>query len=66
MSAQRTSPSPRSPTTQPASTPELLEQIRMRAYELFEERGRNEGHEVSDWLEAEAEVLQKTAKTIAA
>jgi Protein of unknown function (DUF2934) len=52
--------------TQPGSTPELLEQIRIRAYELFEQRGRAEGHEIEDWLQAENEVLRKTAKTSAA
>jgi hypothetical protein len=66
MNAQRTSPTPRRSTTQTGSTPELLEQIRARAYELFELRGRDEGHELEDWLQAEAEVLQKTAKTTAA
>jgi hypothetical protein len=66
MSAQRTSPTPRRSITQPGSTPELLEQIRIRAYELFEQRGRAEGHEVEDWMQAEEEVLRKTAKTTAA
>jgi len=31
------------------------EQIRTRAYELYEARGREDGHEQEDWLEAEAE-----------
>jgi hypothetical protein len=66
MSARRTSPTPLPANTQPGSTPELLEQIRIRAYELFEERGRDQGHELEDWLQAEAEVLERTAKTTAA
>lgn len=66
MSAQHTSSTRPRSTTQPGSTPELLEQIRIRAYELFEQRGRDEGHELEDWLQAEAEVLQETAKTTAA
>jgi hypothetical protein len=66
MSAQRTSSNSRRSITQPGSTPELLEQIRIRAYELFEQRGRAEGHEVEDWLQAEDEVLQKTANASAA
>jgi hypothetical protein len=41
------------------SSPELQDQIRRRAYELYEQRGRNDGHEVSDWLQAESEVAQK-------
>jgi Protein of unknown function (DUF2934) len=38
---------------------ELQDQIRHRAYELYEQRGSNDGHEVSDWLQAESEVAQK-------
>jgi hypothetical protein len=30
--------------------------IRERAYELYEERGRNEGHDLDDWLKAEGEL----------
>jgi hypothetical protein len=30
-----------------------------RAYALFEERGRNDGHAVEDWLEAEQQVLNQ-------
>jgi len=33
--------------------------IRLRAYELFEEHGREDGHDVEDWLEAEAELAGK-------
>jgi DUF2934 family protein len=32
--------------------------IELRAYELYEERGRSEGHAVDDWVTAEAEVLR--------
>jgi len=48
------------------SSPELQEQIRHRAYELYEQRGRDEGHELDDWLQAESEVTQQKAKTVAA
>ena len=34
---------------------EQVERIRQRAYELYEARGRVEGHDVDDWLQAEAE-----------
>ena len=33
--------------------PNLAEQIRRRAYDLYEARGREEGHETEDWLRAE-------------
>ncbi len=32
------------------------EQIRQRAHELYQARGREGGHEVEDWLKAEAEI----------
>jgi hypothetical protein len=32
--------------------------IRKRAYKLFEERGRQSGHELDDWLKAERETYQ--------
>src|SRR3974377_1527082 len=31
------------------------EKIRQRAYELYEARGREEGHDVDDWLQAKTE-----------
>lgn len=31
--------------------------VRRRAYELYEERGREDGHAEEDWMRAEAEVL---------
>lgn len=30
--------------------------IAMKAYELYEQRGRADGHDVEDWLQAEARV----------
>ena len=38
---------------------ELQERIRARAYELFEQRGRQEGFHQQDWAQAEAEVLSE-------
>jgi hypothetical protein len=37
--------------------PTLEHTIRLRAYELYAQRGMAEGHAVQDWLEAEAEVV---------
>ena len=37
----------------------LEEAIRRRAYELYEQRGRQDGHAVEDWLEAEAQVRHR-------
>ncbi len=43
---------------QPRNAPiDLQEEVRRRAYELYEQRGMQDGFEVEDWLQAEAEVL---------
>ena len=34
------------------------ENIRCRAYELYEQRAREDGHAVEDWLQAEAELRE--------
>ncbi len=48
------------PSTSNLGSLELTEEIvRMRAYELFEQRGGQHGHDLEDWLQAEAEVLGK-------
>jgi hypothetical protein len=49
-----------------AQTQNLEEQIRNRAYELYEARGREDGHDVNDWQRAEKEITQQKTRTIAA
>lgn len=44
----------------------IEEEIRKRAYELFEARGRVEGHEFEDWLRAEAEIVGRKSDIAAA
>jgi hypothetical protein len=39
--------------------PGIQEEIRQRAYELYEERGRQDGFHVEDWSRAETEVLSR-------
>ena len=46
--------------------PNLADQIRRRAYELYEERGREEGHELEDWLRAEEEVRGRRVRDVTA
>ena len=41
------------------SEPEIQEQIRLRAYQLYEQRARTQGHELDEWLQAETELLAK-------
>jgi hypothetical protein len=47
--------------------PQNLEaEIRRRAYELYEERGREDGRDFEDWLRAEEELTNKNSRTVAA
>ncbi|HXG94599.1 MAG TPA: DUF2934 domain-containing protein [Blastocatellia bacterium] len=36
---------------------EIYQAVERRAYELFEERGREPGHDLEDWIRAEQELL---------
>jgi hypothetical protein len=56
----------RTPTKVTKPTPDLQEQMRRRAHELYEPRGRNDGHELDDWLQAESEVSQEKVKKVIA
>jgi Protein of unknown function (DUF2934) len=49
-----------------ASFSELEERIRTRAYELYERRGRRDGHALEDWVQAEAEEAGNNNLRIAA
>ena len=42
------------------------EAIRTRAYELYVERGMEDGHDVEDWLRAEEEVAAGNKSSVAA
>ena len=45
---------------------ELEDQVRERAYELYEERGRQDGHDEEDWLRAKEEITIKKFCTASA
>jgi Protein of unknown function (DUF2934) len=48
------------PATADIGSQELTEEIiRVRAYQLFEQRGCRHGSDMDDWLQAEAEVTGK-------
>ena len=38
---------------------DMTDQVRARAYELYELRGREDGHDLDDWLLAESQLIQK-------
>lgn len=49
-----------------ASFDDLRERIRLRAYQIYEQRGKGEGHALDDWLQAEVELTeQKTLRAAA-
>ena len=49
-----------------ASFDELEERIRVRAYELYEKRGKRDGSAMADWLQAEAELTAREILDVAA
>lgn len=58
------------PAASATANPENLEEeIRRRAYELYQSRSREDGKDLDDWLQAKSEVESKAGlqrKTIAA
>ncbi len=50
----------RPPTLEPSV--ELEERIRQRAYEIYLASGREDGHDLDHWLQAEAEVVGKAGR----
>ncbi len=42
------------------------ESIRIRAYALYESRGREDGHDLDDWLCAEKEIRKEKVRGVAA
>ena len=60
------------PTKTPTSVqrenpvPNVEDEIRRRAYELYEQRGREDGHDMDDWLRAEEEIKRARSRGVAA
>ncbi len=50
----------------PNSRTDIEERIRRRAYEIYEQRGRIDGLELDDWLQAETEIIRQRRKRKAA
>ena len=57
-------PAPKS--DEPSVLIPIEQQIQKRAYELYEQRGRTDGHELDDWLQAECEIKGTQANAAAA
>jgi Protein of unknown function (DUF2934) len=51
------------PVTVTGHPPGLESQIRERAFEIFQERRNEDGHELDDWLRAEEEITSQETRT---
>jgi len=60
-----TDPPKKSPATVTDEPQELEHQIRLRAQELYETHGREDGQELDDWLRAEEEIAGKKVRIAA-
>ena len=54
------------PTAVTGDRQESENQIRLRAYELYEARGCQDGHEEEDWFRAKEEIAIKKFRTASA
>ena len=62
-----TNPSSLSPKSDaPTALIPMERQIQQRAYELYEQRERADGHDLEDWLQAESEIKGRRANPAAA
>jgi len=46
----------------PKSYADLEQQVRIRAYEIYERRGREDGHALEDWLQAQSELPGRSVR----
>lgn len=60
MSTNSTKKSPTAVTREPQG---LENRISLRAFELYEASGREDGREQEDWLRAEEEITSKKVRT---
>ena len=56
----------KSTTVQTDSETDLQQAIQLRALELYEQRGRESGQALEDWLQAETELAPQRTKKAAA
>lgn len=65
MSKHKKAPAlvPAAPTDEASRNEPTLEEISIRAYEAYIERGRKDGFDLEDWLRAEKELKQNNKST---
>ena len=56
------SSSPTSKKSRTAKSTPTREEIALRAYQIYLERGGTPGHELEDWIRAEHELMEKNGK----
>ncbi len=67
MPTKKSSAPEPTPIQTPQNTPEsenaatIEDSIRAKAFQLYEERGRIDGHAEEDWLQAECDILSQQA-----
>ena len=61
QAATKKASAPKKPAGKKVDLGEFLEEIRVRAHEIFEQRTRDgiSGDDLSDWLQAEAEIKKR-------
>jgi Protein of unknown function (DUF2934) len=62
MAKTMVSPSPAPQKMQTASTKPTREEIALRAYQIYLQRGGAPGNEVEDWMQAERQLLEENEK----
>jgi len=62
MAKTRKTSSPAARKSPSAGSEPSRDQIAMRAYEIYLERGGEPGHELEDWTRAERELLEKNGR----
>lgn len=66
MKTAHAKPTPPSTIQTVESENELVDRIRLRAYELYQQCGSEDGHELDHWLQAESEIVQKKTQAAGA
>jgi hypothetical protein len=66
MASSQNQPLSTSTTVQTDSASGLQQAIQLRALELYEQRGKESGHALEDWLQAETELTPQRTKKAAA
>ena len=66
MPSHTSETTPSKKTVAPVVPQDSQELIRLRAYQLYEQRGGEDGHADEDWVRAETEILSTRAEKAAA